>query len=100
MKIIVFLFWLSLLCAIGIAQTGDPPATINPARYLKLDRSLGTVALGKLADLVLLDANPLENIANTRRVDSVNNFKRSPSQLSAIIATRVKPGFFASIRTP
>lgn len=46
-------------------------ATINPARFLDREAELGTVAEGKLADLVLLDANPLENIENTRRIVAV-----------------------------
>ncbi len=46
-------------------------ATINPARYLGRDSDLGTVEKGKLADLVLLDADPLEDIHNTARVNSV-----------------------------
>lgn len=46
-------------------------ATLNPARVLGLDDSLGTVEAGKLADLVLLDANPLEDITNTRRIRAV-----------------------------
>ncbi|MBL0171992.1 MAG: amidohydrolase family protein [Gemmatimonadaceae bacterium] len=46
-------------------------ATINPARFLKRETELGTVAAGKLADLVLLDANPLENIGNTKRIAAV-----------------------------
>lgn len=46
-------------------------ATINPARYLDATDSLGTVAPGKLADLVVLDANPLEDIANTQRIHAV-----------------------------
>lgn len=46
-------------------------ATLNPARYLEATDSLGTVAPGKLADLVLLDANPLEDIRNTSRIRAV-----------------------------
>jgi imidazolonepropionase-like amidohydrolase len=46
-------------------------ATINPARYLGVTDSLGTVAEGKLADLVLLDGNPLDEITNTQRVHAV-----------------------------
>jgi imidazolonepropionase-like amidohydrolase len=46
-------------------------ATINPAEFLGLSKTLGTVEKGKTADLLLLDANPLENIANTRRIAAV-----------------------------
>ncbi|MBA3692026.1 MAG: amidohydrolase family protein [Acidobacteria bacterium] len=46
-------------------------ATINPAKFLGLEKSLGTVEKGKLADLVLLDADPLENIANTKKISAV-----------------------------
>jgi hypothetical protein len=43
-------------------------ATAEPARYLAATDSLGSVAPGRLADLVLLDADPLADIANTRRI--------------------------------
>jgi imidazolonepropionase-like amidohydrolase len=45
-------------------------ATRNSAEILGLDR-LGTVAVGKSADFIVLDANPLENINNTRRINAV-----------------------------
>ena len=41
-------------------------ATRNPATYLGLIATVGTVEEGKKADLVLLEANPLENISNTK----------------------------------
>jgi hypothetical protein len=46
-------------------------ATLEPAQYLGMRDSLGTVARGRLADLVLLDANPLLDIRNTRRIAAV-----------------------------
>jgi len=46
-------------------------ATLNPARFLGMEDQLGTVEKGKLADLVLLSANPLEGIANTQKVAGV-----------------------------
>jgi imidazolonepropionase-like amidohydrolase len=46
-------------------------ATLNPARFMGRDKELGTVEKGMLADLVLLDANPLEDIHNTTRIRAV-----------------------------
>jgi len=46
-------------------------ATINPARYLGRETASGTVAPGRSADLVVLDANPLDDIANLRRIRAV-----------------------------
>ena len=46
-------------------------ATLNPAEYLDATDSLGTIAPRKVADLVLLDANPLVDIYNTRRIRAV-----------------------------
>ena len=45
-------------------------ATLGPARFLGAD-SLGSVEPGKVADLVLLDADPLANIANASRIRAV-----------------------------
>ncbi|MCU1338549.1 MAG: amidohydrolase [Bryobacterales bacterium] len=46
-------------------------ATLAPARLLGWDRLMGSVETGKIADLVLLDGNPLQDIGNTRRVAGV-----------------------------
>jgi imidazolonepropionase-like amidohydrolase len=46
-------------------------ATLNPARYLGQSKDFGTVERGKIADLVLLEANPLVNIGNTQRIAAV-----------------------------
>jgi len=46
-------------------------ATIVSARAMKLDMETGTIEPGKRADLVILGANPLENIRNIRRTESV-----------------------------
>jgi amidohydrolase family protein len=46
-------------------------ATIDPARFLGTERDLGSVEKGKIADLLLLDADPLQDIHNTTRISGV-----------------------------
>jgi imidazolonepropionase-like amidohydrolase len=46
-------------------------ATLNPARFFQLEEQLGSIEAGKQADLVLLEANPLEDIANTQKIAGV-----------------------------
>ena len=46
-------------------------ATLNPARFFGMEDKLGTIEKGKLADMVLLDENPLEEIRNTQKIAGV-----------------------------
>ena len=63
---------LALLVSVGFTPLEAlRAATLEPARFLGATDSLGTVAVGKLADLVLLSADPLADIENVRRVDVV-----------------------------
>ena len=46
-------------------------ATLNPAKFFAMEDLLGTIETGKFADLVMLDANPLEDIGNTQKIRAV-----------------------------
>ncbi|MGW6503744.1 amidohydrolase family protein [Nonomuraea angiospora] len=46
-------------------------ATLEPARFMGRQHKLGSIRPGKLADLVILDANPLDDIRNTAKIDAV-----------------------------
>jgi adenine deaminase len=46
-------------------------ATSNPAKFLGMESSYGSVETGKIADLVLLAVNPLEDIHNTKKITAV-----------------------------
>ena len=67
-------------------------ATVNPARFLGAEDLLGTIEQGKLADLVLLDANPLEDISNTTRIRAVmaNGRYLDRDALDAVLAEAEK----------
>ena len=60
-----------------LVESGLPPAaalkaaTMNNAAALRQEERLGSISLGKLADIVLLSANPLDDIKNTRKIDLV-----------------------------
>jgi imidazolonepropionase-like amidohydrolase len=57
-------------------------ATSDSARKLRLDQNLGTLEVGKIADMVLLEASPLEDISNISRIGSVFQAGR-PVELAA-----------------
>jgi imidazolonepropionase-like amidohydrolase len=63
-------------------------ATLGPAEFLGRRADFGTVETGRIADLVLLDANPLEDIRNTRRIAAVvaNGRYLSRADLDRILA--------------
>ena len=46
-------------------------ATLNPALFFKIERDLGSLEKGKIADIVLLDADPLDAIENTKKISAV-----------------------------
>jgi imidazolonepropionase-like amidohydrolase len=60
-----------------LVESGMPPAavlqaaTIQGARVLKQSANLGSIEAGKLADIVILDADPLADIRNTRKINRV-----------------------------
>jgi imidazolonepropionase-like amidohydrolase len=64
-------------------------ATLNPATFLGATDSLGTVETGKVADLVLLDANPLADVRNTLRIQAVvlNGRYLDRQDLDTLLAT-------------
>lgn len=78
-----------------LVEAGLPPmaalqaATLNAARALGWEKTLGTVQPGKQADLVLLDANPLADIRNTQAIRAVVTRGRllSRGSLDSMLAT-------------
>ena len=60
-----------------LAQGGMKPlevlkaGTLNGAEYIGLDNDIGSLETGKLADLIILEKNPLEDIRNTDSVELV-----------------------------
>jgi imidazolonepropionase-like amidohydrolase len=63
---------LALLVSAGLTPLEAlEAATLSPARYFNLEPTHGTIAPGKVADLVLLAADPLQSIDNTRRIVAV-----------------------------
>jgi hypothetical protein len=82
-----------------LVQAGFTPsealkaATYNPAKFLGMLDRLGTVEKGKLADLVLLDANPLDDIRNTQKIRAVmlNGRYLDRTALDKLLANAASP---------
>jgi imidazolonepropionase-like amidohydrolase len=68
-------------------------ATLNPARFMGRERTMGTIARGKLADAVLLDRNPLIDIHNTKSINTVIQGGKvySRKELDAILKSNEHP---------
>jgi imidazolonepropionase-like amidohydrolase len=64
-------------------------ATLNPAQFLGMGEKYGTVEKGRVADLVLLDENPLTDIRNTTRIAGVmvEGKYHSRAELDHVLAT-------------
>jgi len=63
---------LALLVKAGLTPIESlQTATINPARFLGMEKDLGTIEKGKIANLVLLDADPFADIHNTTKISEV-----------------------------
>ncbi len=84
---------LELLVKAGLTPAAAlQTATRNPAEYLDRLKDVGTIEVGKLADLVLLDANPLVDIRNTRTIHAVIlGGKHYPKAVAEAMAQSRKP---------
>jgi len=62
-------------------------ATVRPAEYFSLQNELGSIDVGKKADMVLLDKNPLDDIRNTKTIAAVISKGRwlTPAELLPMI---------------
>jgi len=79
---------LALLVRAGLTpMQAIESATLHPAQYFGLEKQQGSIAKNMKADLVLLDANPLENITNTRRIRAVmrNGYLHTRDDLDDIL---------------
>jgi imidazolonepropionase-like amidohydrolase len=67
-------------------------ATINPAKFLYREKESGTVTEGKLADLLILEENPLTDISNTQKINAVivNGKYLSKTDIAAMLNAQRK----------
>ncbi|MDD4108433.1 MAG: amidohydrolase family protein, partial [Prolixibacteraceae bacterium] len=80
---------LALLVKYGLTpMQAIEAATLKPAEYYGLEDQQGSIAEGMMADLVVLDANPLEDITNTLKINAVmrNGFLHTRDDLDDILS--------------
>lgn len=81
-----------------LAQGGMKPleairaATLNGAAYLGMDKEIGSLEKGKLADLIILNANPLDDIRNSEKIKyTMVNGRLFETETMNEVGTREKP---------
>ena len=84
-----------------LAQGGFTPieairaATLDGARYLGFDGDIGSLAPGKLADLIVLEGNPLENIRDSQNIRyTVLNGRIYDARTMDVLGDRPRPRKF------
>ena len=67
-------------------------ATRLPSQWLNIEKKVGTVETGKFADLILLDANPLDDIKNIEKINGVfvNGFWLNKAKIDKMLANLVE----------
>lgn len=66
-------------------------ATLNPAKFFRMDDKLGTIKVQNYADMVLLDSDPLKDIRNTQHINAVilNGKYMSRKSLNGLLAKAI-----------
>lgn len=63
---------MELMCELGLSPAEVlETSTLRNAKFLGKEKELGTIAAGKLADIIIVDANPFENMKNIRKISMV-----------------------------
>ncbi|TMO72076.1 amidohydrolase [Pseudoalteromonas sp. S3785] len=74
-------------------------STLDPAKYLGLDKNIGSLEVGKLADLIVIDGDPLKNIRDSDKVDytMINGRLFDASTMNEVGKKPRKPLYFEKL---